>query len=178
MKPFPAARIAIAAIAGSLFLPVAGKAQDQDFKMRLEFAEQCLEGKAGADRYACVGLAANDCQEINEGGGTTVGMGYCINRELEWWDGRLNAAYGELSARETADDAEAKSGGWSVPEKLPALKEMQRKWIAYRDALCEHEAVQWGGGTGSGPAYLACLMAETARQSFVLHDRLDYFGDR
>jgi len=147
-------------------------AQSDEMKFRPELVEQCLAGKKGNARLDCAGLAANDCTEINEGGGTTVGLGMCFTAESEWWDVKLNEAYKALTAVETADDLEAKEGGWRAPEKQPVLKDMQRKWIAYRDALCEYEYVQWGGGTGGGPASAACEMSETARQYFVLADRL------
>lgn len=158
--------------------PAAAFAQSGDFLFEPQRIEACLAGKKGIERLSCAGEAANHCMEANEGGGSTVGMGACLDKEHAWWDARLNDAYGEISDRERADDEEADAGGWSAPRKLPALKEMQRAWIKYRDTLCEHEAVQWGGGTGAGPAYLSCLMSETARQYFVLADRLEYFGDR
>lgn len=158
--------------------PSAAIAQSDEFLFEPERIEACLAGKKGPERLSCAGEAANHCMEANEGGGSTVGMGACLDKEHAWWDARLNDAYREISARERADDEEADAGGWNAPRKLPALKEMQRAWIKYRDTLCEHEAVQWGGGTGAGPAYLSCLMGETARQYFVLADRLESFGDR
>lgn len=148
-----------------------GGARGQDLEFRSEIIATCLLTQSGEMRSACVGIAANDCQTINDGGGTTVGMGFCYGREGEWWDARLNDAYSQLMKREQADDAEF-AGMASAPVKAPALREMQRQWIAYRDSLCEYEAVQWGGGTGAGPAYSTCLVVETARQYFVLSDRL------
>lgn len=49
-----------------------------------------------------------------------------------------------------------------------ALRNMQRAWINYRDAGCLYEQAQWFGGTGGGPATMACHMHETARQTLVL----------
>jgi uncharacterized protein YecT (DUF1311 family) len=54
----------------------------------------------------------------------------------------------------------------------PALQEMQRAWIAFRDTTCQYEVTQWGGGTGSGPAFADCRMRTTARQALTLEDRL------
>lgn len=166
--------------AGMVFFSGSGLAlsQSDDFLFEPERIEACLAGKEGANRLSCAGDAANHCMDANEGGSSTVGMGACLDKELAWWDARLNEVYRDLSKRERSDDEEAEAGGWNAPKKLPALKEMQRAWITYRDALCEHEAVQWGGGTGAGPAYLSCLMGETARQYFVLADQLEYLRDR
>ena len=157
--------------AGAFFTNGAALAQSPDFKIKPELTEQCLEGKKGNARFECIGVAAEECQANNFGGESTVGMGFCFGAEWEWWDGRLNAAYGKLVARETADDKDMADLSY-VPKKLPALKQMQRAWIPYRDALCEYEAVQWGGGTGGGPATSACLMGETARQAMILEDRI------
>lgn len=48
------------------------------------------------------------------------------------------------------------------------LRTMQLAWIVFRDAACLHEQAQWMGGTGAGPATLACHMHETARQALKL----------
>ncbi len=119
----------------------------------------------------CIGLSAQACIDTPDGY-TTVGMGYCFAQELDWWDTRLNAAYQALLDGEMADDAEMKELGATVPEKAPALRAMQRSWIGYRDALCDYERSQWGGGTGQGPATAACLMSETGRQALILEARL------
>ncbi|MCB1719947.1 MAG: hypothetical protein KDK05_32910, partial [Candidatus Competibacteraceae bacterium] len=68
-------------------------AQSDEMKFRPELVEQCLAGKQGNARLDCAGLAANDCTEINEGGGTTVGLGMCFTAESDWWDAKLNEAY-------------------------------------------------------------------------------------
>ena len=58
------------------------------------------------------------------------------------------------------------------PDLQQNLREMQRSWITYRDARCGFEFAQWDGGTGQGPALLACLMVATAEQTLVLEDQL------
>ena len=45
---------------------------------------------------------------------------------------------------------------------------MQRAWIGWRDATCDYERAQWGGGTGGGPATVACLMRLTGEQALYL----------
>ncbi|MEO0329376.1 MAG: lysozyme inhibitor LprI family protein, partial [Pseudomonadota bacterium] len=71
------------------------------------------------------------------GGSTTVGMGACLYNEAEWWDGQLNSVYTKLAQREKQSDAENKADGIThAPEKFPRLRDMQRQWIMYRDAIC------------------------------------------
>ena len=151
-----------------LFLPgFRAHAQDEP-PFDILVTETCLLGKEQYVRYACIGASAQICM-TSEIGGSTVGMGYCLRRELDWWDARLNKAYRTLIVSEEKDDKEY--GGPNIPVKADALREMQLAWIKYRDALCDYEAAQWGGGTGAGPAYLSCLLTETGRQVFVLEDR-------
>jgi len=147
-------------------------ASAQEFAINAGIAKSCLETMPFENRQACIGNAAVACIKEHEGGESTVGMSACFGGELDWWDAKLNMAYATLVKRERTDDAEMRSLQSSAPEKAPVLKTMQRQWISYRDSLCEYEAVQWGGGTGGGPAFLSCMMTETARQYFVLSDRL------
>lgn len=108
-------------------------------------------------------------------GETTVGMSSCLDQEVRQWDGWLNAAYGSLLAKAQASDAEAEKWGTSGPKITPALREMQRKWIAYRDTTCDFEMSQWGGGSGTGPAGLNCLLRLTADQAIYLEQA--WLGD-
>ena len=55
-----------------------------------------------------------------------------------------------------------------LPKQAEALRDMQRAWITFRDAACDYERSQWGGGTGGGPATLACLMRMTGEQALLL----------
>lgn len=128
----------------------------------------CLEGGGQA---LCIGRAADVCQE-QDGGYTTVGMGYCYDQERQFWDDRLNTVYGWLMARELEYDAELDEVGSAAPRTAEILRQMQRAWIPYRDAVCEYERAQWGGGTGQGTATAACLMEETARQVLRIEVRL------
>ncbi|TGN60947.1 DUF1311 domain-containing protein [Paracoccus liaowanqingii] len=125
----------------------------------------CLEGEAPHD--GCIGLASAACM-AGPDGQTTVGMGFCLDAERQIWDDRLNTAYGALMERAEATDAEMTGLGSSAPPQAPALREMQRDWIAYRDAACTYEAVRWGGGTGAGPAATQCALTLTARQTLWL----------
>ncbi len=153
-------------------LSASGSAYAEDLSLDISHTEVCLVEKNDDERMPCIGASANVCMN-SEAGGSTVGMGFCLDEELQWWDARLNRVYSAYLAKETADDQDNASSSFTPPAKAPALKEMQRTWIKYRDALCEHAAVQWGGGTGQGPAFLDCLLRETGRQVFVLEDRMN-----
>lgn len=115
----------------------------------------------------CVGKSAEACMET-DGGGTTVGMGFCLEGAWKFWDKRLNAAYATRLQEAKQTDAEMASIEASVPSMEDALRKMQRAWIGYRDAACLYEVSKWQGGTGSGPAGMACMMQETARQALKL----------
>lgn len=135
-----------------------------------EATEACLRSGQGA---ACIGASANMCMEVTPGGGSTAGMGGCLDRELQYWDARLNAAYTVAMRRARAVDAEMKDLGSSAPPQAPAMRAMQRAWIGFRDAKCDFVRSEWGGGTGGGPATIACLMEETGRQALFLERRAE-----
>lgn len=144
--------------------PVVG--QDLIFDMRQTLA--CLDAAAGAGAARnCIGASADACINATDMGGTTVGMGGCIDKELAYWDGRLNASYRELRARDRAEDADFGNSAGYV-NQANALRDMQRAWIGWRDATCDYERAQWGGGTGGGPALLGCLMRLTGGQALYL----------
>ncbi|MGI9395022.1 MAG: lysozyme inhibitor LprI family protein [Boseongicola sp.] len=106
-------------------------------------------------------------------GSSTVGMGYCLSRELEYWDARLNIAYKLLRDVDRAEDAELAAVNSSAPIRAKALRDMQRSWIGYRDAACFYDYSEWGGGTGGGPAHAACLMRITGVQALRLEEKLE-----
>jgi len=148
-----------------LIFLMSGPLAAQDLSFRIAPTESCLwDSGHDGDKRACIGLAASACME-QPGGYSTVAMGYCLDQELSFWDGQLNDAYGQLmQAMRAADEG--------LPAHLAiqssSLRDMQRAWIAYRDARCDHEASLWQGGTGASPAYLNCLMDETAQQALYL----------
>jgi uncharacterized protein YecT (DUF1311 family) len=155
-----------------LLAALAGPAAGQEIPFIAAATEACLGAAADpAGREACVGRSAEACMATPDGH-TTVGMGFCLDRERAYWDGRLNAAYGALMELEAAVERELAELGSAAPSPAAALREMQRAWIGYRDAACAYEASQWGGGTGAGPAAVGCLMALTGRQALALEERL------
>ncbi|OJH44366.1 lysozyme inhibitor LprI family protein [Paracoccus sp. SM22M-07] len=141
-----------------------GPAMAQDSAMPLAdpaVVDACLAGDA--DPMSCIGRAAQACME-GPGGSTTVGMSSCLSQELSHWDGLLNDSYERLMAQSKAADAQMADLGSAAPEQAPLLRQMQRDWIAYRDAACSYEGSRWGGGTGAGPAGTQCMLTQTARQ--------------
>nr|WP_060485350.1 lysozyme inhibitor LprI family protein [Pseudomonas sp. NBRC 111123] len=64
---------------------------------------------------------------------STVAMGSCIQGETQLQDQRLNRVYKQLMSKLQAG-----------PQK--SLRDVQRQWIAYRDANCTFH-VQASGGT-------------------------------
>jgi uncharacterized protein YecT (DUF1311 family) len=148
----------------------------QEVPFSIEATEACLAGASDrAGREACVGASAEACMDTPDGS-TTVGMGFCLGAERDWWGVRLNGAYQSLLAIEDAAAAELKELGSAAPSPAAALRAMERAWIAWRDAACEYEVSTWGGGTGGGPAGADCMMRLTARQALALEDRLKVAG--
>lgn len=151
---------------------LAGGAAAEDVPYSAEATETCLAAAGNlAARRACIGRSAEACAATPDGQ-TTVGTGACYAREHDLWDARLNAAYGALMAREEEAAAELGELGSAAPSPAAALRDMQRTWIAYRDAACLYEVSQWGGGTGGGPAGQACMMEMTGEQALALEERL------
>lgn len=111
--------------------------------------------------------------EATEGGYSTPVMAGCLDAEREYWDAQLNAAYGDLRARAQQFDADPPIDGMPPrPSSMDALRDMQRAWIAYRDASCRYEELQWWGGTGASGANIGCQMRLTGEQALTLRSYL------
>lgn len=147
----------------TLLLPVPAMAQDLVFDAAAP--QECLINSGyGGTQQDCIGFSAAMCMQ-QPGGDSTYGMGFCLDSELQVWDGMLNDNYQQLRAAMLASDAD-------LPDLLAvqadALRDMQRAWIAYRDARCGYEVTLWQGGTGSSPAFLNCMMLLTGEQALYL----------
>ncbi len=155
----------------TLLLMLATPVAAQDLVFNDKIINACLS--AATDQNAasdCAGQAADACMEATPGGFSTVGIGGCLDRELQVWDAMLNAEYQRVRADAAGVDGEQTQDGLSAPSIADALRDMQRAWITFRDARCSFEAAQWGGGTGAGPAYVSCILSMTADQALTLRD--------
>lgn len=147
----------------ALVLVFAGPVAAQDLQFSPQVSLDCIS--SGQPVEGCVGASAEACVYAN--GYATVVESACYSLEADWWDARLNAIYNDaLPSLREQDQAE----GGGAPSRADALRDMQRAWIAYRDATCSFEASLWGNGTGAGTAYNACLMRETAAQALYLQN--------
>ncbi len=146
-----------------LLVCMAAPAAAQELVFSAQATESCLA--SGTDYRQCVGRSAEACMENTPGGWSTVAMGGCLDRELSWWDDRLNTSY--RFAMDHARKMDAENDGFG-PSQMDALRDMQRAWIPFRDRKCDWARSQWGGGTGGGPAALECLMRETADQTWYI----------
>lgn len=132
----------------------------------------CLMFRANlSEREDCIGLAANRCQ-YNGAGSSNAGISACLAREADQWDARLNNVYAKLKKQEADEDAGAKAENAPGTDQEARLVEMQRNWIAFRDAACMFEHAQWGGGSGGGVGHVSCVMEQTARQALRLESYL------
>jgi uncharacterized protein YecT (DUF1311 family) len=102
---------------------------------------------------------------------STYEMSACLERALQAADRDLNAAYREAQSaidRDCGVDAGCRAA-WRT-----GLQRAQRAWIAFRNADCRELApLEWRGGTGSGPAVLACLLASTEQRARDLTARYE-----
>ncbi|MEN5035947.1 lysozyme inhibitor LprI family protein [Pseudomonas sp. TWI929] len=101
----------------------------------------CVLPMAVADDYT---PAYGQCMDKAS---TTVAMSDCIGTETHVQDQRLNRVYKQLMAK--LDTGQQKS-----------LRDVQRKWLAYRDGNCQFH-VQASGGTMAQLEGGSCLMDMT-----------------
>lgn len=118
----------------------------------------CLGNAGGASSEAaeCIGVAAQACMTQPDGE-TTAGMVFCMGQEAEFWDKMLNDRYDAVLAK----DKQAGASG-------DLLRQMQRDWIAYRDASCLWQAQPWIGGTMVQLVHTDCILDEVGRQALRL----------
>jgi uncharacterized protein YecT (DUF1311 family) len=92
---------------------------------------------------------------------STVDLAACLNDAYKAADKKLNQVYGAAHKALQLDEQRA-------------LLNAERLWVQYRDADCSAERGLYGGGTGSGPAYLACLEFQTRQRIDGLHTAYDW----
>ncbi len=157
MKPFFVALI--------VFLNSAPPALAQSFKIDAHLIDRCLAINDHTP-MACVGRQADACVQRNNDGPNMV-VAACMEAELAFWDGFLNRTYAELLT--FAEHEQSMDVGYVTNELTDAARDMQRAWIAYRDATCGlYLARAAPFNSAAGPAVNDCLLRETARQVFQL----------
>jgi uncharacterized protein YecT (DUF1311 family) len=80
-------------------------------------------GKAVTEAESCIGIVSTPCLD-DEKTKSTADMNACIDRETVVWNDILNETYRRL--REKLDN-----------EQQGKLRDMQRAWVASRDATCD-----------------------------------------
>lgn len=150
------------------FAPYAAPAEDradapgpssrrlQDAAVVRAALDRCLAeaAEAGARPESCLGRASEVCHgyAVNQ---TTLGSIQCSTAEAEAWDGVLNETYGRAMA---ALDSGART----------ALKDAQRKWIAYRDSACAVWGEVFRGGSMARQVGADCFREQTGRRALDL----------
>ena len=118
--------------------------------------EQCLQSafERGVREEECIGFVQDPCQETPDGQSTAGSVG-CIAREHAFWDRLLNQSYARLREAGSA-------------EQNVALRDLQRQWLAWREARCAYEAQLYEGGTYGNVVANHCFTQETARRAIDL----------
>ena len=87
--------------------------------------------------------------------GITSGMIECTEAERHFQDGKLNQAYKMVMSR--------------LPmNRQDGLRASERNWIKVRDAVCEKQRREDGGGSMSHVTWLGCLTDETIKRTMVI----------
>jgi uncharacterized protein YecT (DUF1311 family) len=85
-------------------------------------------------------------------------MTFCAGQAFEAADGDLNLAYGlAMTQARVMDEANALAGLETPMTTEEALRDAQRKWIAFRDAACSAEAMLAAGGTAQPMIGTLCM---------------------
>ena len=87
--------------------------------------------------------------------GNTAEVVNCMEKILKTVDGELNVEY-QRALNVTKNQ-------WT-PTDVQNLRDAQRKWIAYRDAVCKAEYGLVGGGTAGPSIHISCLIRITRQR--------------
>jgi uncharacterized protein YecT (DUF1311 family) len=116
--------------------------------------EDCVKSKSATGMgETCIGIVSGPCLD-KAADPSTAGMVACVARERAVWDDILNETYNRLRAK--LDDKQQQK-----------LRDMQRAWIAARDATC---GFYWDfyQGTMASPMSAGCVNKETAERALFL----------
>jgi uncharacterized protein YecT (DUF1311 family) len=107
----------------------------------------CLGFSVGSTNAQHMNAIGARCREFP---GTSDAV-ECLKQSLGIADGELNITYSQIL-------------GILFTNERNQLRGAQRLWLSYRDTTCAAERSLYLGGTGQGPAYLACMEAETRQR--------------
>lgn len=160
-------------ILGLALIPAPLLAQQSGALIDADLIGTCLDQQADEAGHpeTCIGQAAAQCMEA-DGGSTTPGMGACLAAERDVWDARLNATFTEVLDRARQADALMAESDPDFATQEASLRDMQRHWIAFRDAACTFERSRWTNGSMAGPAATGCSMRLTGQQAIWLEEFL------
>jgi len=116
--------------------------------------QDCVKSKSATGMgETCIGIVSGPCLD-KAADPSTAGMVACVTRERAVWDDILNETYNRLRAK--LDDKQQQK-----------LRDMQRAWIAARDATC---GFYWDfyQGTMASPMSAGCVNKETAERALFL----------
>lgn len=120
--------------------------------------EDCVKAAApaGVPMYkaeSCIGMISEPCLKGRKPD-TNAAIDTCIVRERSIWDNILNETYRNLGNKLDA-------------QQQVKLRDMQRDWIASRDASCGFYREYYGAAIAN-PLAASCLNRETARRALFL----------
>lgn len=98
----------------------------------------------------------------------------CLNKLADAQDRELNQLYGKV--RDLF--AEFDTSGASTPKLVPAFKDAQKAWIAFRDQQCSVEYNIAQGGTAGGGYGSECICQLTYHRNLDLKRILNSYGSK
>jgi uncharacterized protein YecT (DUF1311 family) len=123
------------------------------------------------DSVGCIGVSAEVCIAAQPGASEAVQMA-CFDAERAYWDDRLEEAHANILAAAGVSD-DMLQDETEVLRQVPAIRAMQERWVAYRDAFCAFEESVWAGAAGADAAVRQCLMTLTALQVLLLESGME-----
>ncbi|CDX22610.1 exported hypothetical protein [Mesorhizobium sp. SOD10] len=115
---------------------------------------------AGHEPASCINYVTELCSFESDDGRSQLGLIDCANREVSVWENRLNTTYAALMAK-------------AARKARDGYRNMQRAWIAYRDARCKAEAsAETINSDRQSNIIVSCELDATARQALILDDEL------
>lgn len=135
--------------------------------------EECLS--MSPDQSVCIGQQTSACIATSTEVPSDFIQSICTEIELEWWDARLNARYGEVMTLN--EDFDREFGNTDVDPSqtlVGTYREAQRAWIGFRDASCSHESLSTGAkqGPAADEMMLTCVLRMTATRTLEMERSL------